>query len=346
MSTALPVRILYVDDDPVLARLVVRVLARSQIQVVHAASIAAGLELFASGDFNAVVLDHYFQGQTGHDFLKAIHGKAGNIPILYVTGSSDAEIAIKALKGGASDYVMKSATDDFFPLLVSALNQALETAKLREEKAEADRQVLLAKERAELLLAEMNHRIANSLSMVSAMIQMQMQISDSEETKTALRETQSRIMAIAGVHRSLYTSENVEQVELETYLGSLIAELKNSNSAFSQVSMQIAIAPLVTTADKAVALGVILTELVTNALKYAYPSGRGIVRIDLAPLSVDEAVLAVEDDGVGYDLADGPKGTGLGSRLVRAMAANLDANVSHVREGKSSGTYTVVRWPR
>ena len=164
------------------------------------------------------MLDHYFQGQTGHDFLEGIKGKAGNVPILYVTGSSDAEVAIKALKGGASDYVMKSAADDFFPLLVSALNQALENARLREEKVEADRQVLLAKERAELLLAEMNHRIANSLAMVSAMINMQKQIAQSEETKIALAETQSRIMAIGGVHRSLYTSENVEQVELDVYL--------------------------------------------------------------------------------------------------------------------------------
>ena len=142
MNEVFPVRILYVDDDYALARLAVRVLARSQFQVVHVPSIAAGLELFANGDFKAVVLDHYFQGQTGHDFLEGIKGNAGNVPILYVTGSSDAEIAIKALKGGASDYVMKSATDDFFPLLVSALNQALENARLRQEKVEADRQVL------------------------------------------------------------------------------------------------------------------------------------------------------------------------------------------------------------
>ena len=126
---------------------------------------------------------------------------------------------------------------------------------------------------------------------------------------------------------------------------SLIAELRNSNSAFSHVSMELAIAPLFTTADKAVALGVILTELVTNALKYAYPSGSGVVKIELAPLSSNEAVLAVEDDGVGYDPAAVPKGTGLGSRLVRAMATNLNADVSHVREGKSAGTYVAVRWP-
>lgn len=346
MNTAVPVRILYVDDDPVLARLAVRVLARDNFELVHAHSISAGLELFAGGSFKAVVLDHYFQGQTGLDFLEAIKGKRANIPVLYVTGSADAEIAIKAIKGGAADYVMKSATDDFFPLLVSALNQALENARLREEKAEADRQVLLGKEHAEMLLAEMNHRIANSLAMASAMIRMQIQIAHSDETKTALGETQSRIMAIAGVHRSLYTSKNVEQVELDVYLGSLNAELKNSNSAFSRVSLEVDITPMLTTADKAVALGVILTELVTNALKYAYPSGEGIVKITLAPVGNDEALLSVEDFGIGYDPSEMPKGTGLGSRLVRSMAINLEADLSHVRQGKSVGTYIAVRWPR
>jgi two-component sensor histidine kinase len=338
------VRILYVDDDPALARLATRVLARSDFEVVHAPSIAIGLELFTAERFEAVVLDHYFENQTGLNFLEAIAEIGRPTPVLYVTGSSDADVAIRALKGGAADYVVKTATDDFFPLLVSALNQALENARLRSAKDEADRQLVVAKERAELLLSEMNHRIANSLSLVSAMIRMQMQLAGSEETRMALDETQNRIAAIAGVHRSLYTSENVGEVHLNVYLGPLLAELESTSSAAQGISLKPDLCGIATSADRAVALGIILIELVTNAMKYAYPAGTGEVRIVLQSTAEGVAFLAVEDDGIGYDRTGGPKGTGLGTRLINAMATTLGAEIAYGREGKSSGTYVTVRW--
>jgi two-component sensor histidine kinase/CheY-like chemotaxis protein len=338
------VRILYVDDDPALARLATRVLARSDFEVVHAPSIEVGLQLFSAESFEAVVLDHYFENQTGLTFLEAIAGIGKPTPVLYVTGSSDADVAIRALKGGAADYVVKTATDDFFPLLISALNQAMENSRLRSEKEEADRQLVVAKERAELLLAEMNHRIANSLSLVSAMIRMQMQIAGTEETKTALNETQNRITAIAGVHRSLYTSDKVGEVDLDVYLGPLLAEMHSTNAAARGINLQSELCRISTTADKAVALGVIVIELVTNATKYAYTSGTGEVRVVLQSTDDGFAVLSVEDDGIGYDRTVGPKGTGLGTRLINAMSTTLGADIGYGRDGKSSGTYVAVRW--
>lgn len=340
------IRVLYVDDDPVLARLASKVLARNDFEVVHAPSISIGLELFGTEEFAAVVLDHHFENQTGLNFLEAVADAATRAPILYVTGSSDAEIAIKALKGGAADYVMKSATDDFFPLLASALEQALENARLRNAKEEADRQLVIAKERAELLLSEMNHRIANSLSLVSAMIRMQMQIAKSDETRTALAETQSRISAIAGVHRSLYTSDNVGEVDLSAYLSSIIAEFQSSSGFSTGIAIHSDIAPVSTTADKAVSLGVILIELLTNAAKYAYPDGAGNVRVGLREGAGDNLALSVEDDGVGYDREQGPQGTGLGTRLINAMAINLAATVSHGRVNKATGTHISVAWSK
>jgi two-component sensor histidine kinase/CheY-like chemotaxis protein len=338
------VRILYVDDDPALARLATRVLARSDFEVIHAPSIEIGLAMFAAEAFEAVVLDHYFENQTGLTFLEAIADIGKPTPVLYVTGSSDADVAIRALKGGAADYVVKTATDDFFPLLISALNQAMENSRLRSEKEEADRQLVVAKERAELLLAEMNHRIANSLSLVSAMIRMQMQIAGTEETKTALNETQNRITAIAGVHRSLYTSDKVGEVDLDVYLGPLLAELHSTNTAARGINLQSQLCRISTTADKAVALGVILIELVTNATKYAYTSGTGEVRVVLQSTDDGMVMLSVEDDGIGYDRTVGPKGTGLGTRLINAMGTTLGAEISYGRDGKAAGTYVAVRW--
>lgn len=338
----MPARILYIDDDPALARLAQRILGRYDYIVTHAASVNAGLEAFMADTYDAVVLDHYFQDKTGLHFLEEIGCKSSLVPILYVTGSSDAQIAINALKGGAADYVIKTVTDDFFPLLASAIDQALKNASLRREKAEADRLLVVAKERAELMVAEMNHRVANSLSLVSAMIRLQTNTIGSDEAKIALQETQSRIAAIAGVHRSLYTSENVGAVALDIYLGALIDDLQRTGGASPEITVATQLEAISVTADQAVALGVIVTELVSNALKYAYPEGKGTITVQLEKLDENRLRLCVDDDGIGFNPTEAPKGTGLGTKLIKAMCKTLEATIDY--DNDRSGAHIRLNW--
>ncbi|MES5100325.1 response regulator [Agrobacterium sp. BA1120] len=336
-------RILYVDDDPTLAKLAQRVLGRHDITVVHAASVHAGLEEFGANTFDAVVLDHYFQNGTGLQFLASIGDACRDIPVLYVTGASEAQIAIDALKAGAADYVIKTVGDDFFPLLLNSIQQALDNFQLRREKEEAERQLVQAKERAELMAKEMNHRIANSLSLVSAMIRMQLNAVATEEARTALLETQSRISAIAGVHRSLYTAYNVGEVELDSYLSSIIHDLARSGQDSEKIRIVTDMETVKASPDQAVALGVIVTELTTNAIKYAYPDGVGEIRI-LLKTQENMVRLVVEDDGIGISGSNPPKGTGLGTRLITAMAQSLRATVSQSATPSSQGASICVQW--
>lgn len=334
-------KILYIDDDPALSRLAERILSRHGYLVQHAPSVAAGLVSFEAGGFDAIVLDHYLQDSTGLHFLETIGEKARTVPILYVTGSSDAQVAITALRSGAADYVMKSPNDDFFPLLVSTLDQAVENHRLRLAKELADRQLLIAKERAELLLAEMNHRIANSLALVSAMIRMQIQTVSTEESKAVLMETQSRITAIAGVHRSLYTSESDGEVELDVYLRSLINELlATTRTKEQQIEMVMELDRMFVTPDKAVSLGVIATELVTNAIKYAFPNRAGRIWVTLKA-EPQQATLVIRDNGIGFSPSDRAQGTGLGSKLINAMATRLEGKVAY---DASEGTLVTTAW--
>ena len=325
-------RILYVDDDEGLARLANKALSRMGLDVVHAPDHESGLARLAEGGIAVIILDHYLKGTTGLSFLQAVHDRGIEIPVIYVTGSSEATVAVEALKAGAEDYVIKTVGEDFWALLKSAVEQALENAELRAAKRKAEQEILAAKERAEILLAEVNHRVANSLALVAALIRMQVSSSPEPTVKAALSETQARITAIAGMHRSLYTSDDVRIVEMNRYLSTLVSELVGTlektgfNSAIVTHFDRIDIP-----SDRAVSVGMILTELLTNSIKYAYPLDKGgEIRVTFRKAVDGNAVLVVEDDGVGFDNAAAPTGTGLGSRIVASMAKTIGEGIRYV----------------
>lgn len=323
-----PVRVLYVDDDPGLARLVRRSLEARGYAVEHAESGDEGLTRLAQSGFDVVVLDHHMPGRLGLDVLAEIREREGAPPVIYVTGMEDIRIAVAALKAGAADYVVKDVEGHFRELLGEAIAAAIGAEDLRRAKADADRAVREARDRAEMLLKEVNHRVANSLSLVAALTRMQMNAVADPAAKAALVETQARINAVAGVHRRLYTSADVKAVEIEAYLKSLIEELEAAMQTTGRGhAILLDAAPLLVDTDKAVSLGVIVTELVTNAFKYAYPDGvNGPIRVRIERAG-REARLTVEDEGIGWSGVGTPKGSGLGTRIVEAMARNLQADL-------------------
>jgi signal transduction histidine kinase len=138
-------RVLYIDDDPGLARLVQKHLTRHGFGVELAHDGPEGLQKAASGAYDAIVLDHYMPGQSGLETLAALRGGRpadhSNAPIVYVTGSEDLRIAVAALKAGAVDYVIKDVQGEFFALLRRALETALEKAELRRARAAAEEEL-------------------------------------------------------------------------------------------------------------------------------------------------------------------------------------------------------------
>jgi two-component sensor histidine kinase len=186
-----------------------------------------------------------------------------------------------------------------------------------------------AVEQREALLREVNHRVANSLSIVGALGHMQSSTVSDPAARQALDEMQTRIRAIAGVHRRLYTSDDVRSVRLDEYLAGLAEELEGAMTAAGREHPVLLSAEAIEVPpDRAVTLGVIVTELVTNAYKYAYPEGApGDIRVRIHREGSGSARLVVEDDGVGPSDSSVALGTGVGGKIVKAMAANLGSAV-------------------
>ena len=248
-------RILYIDDDPGLARLVQKTLQSQGFEVEFALSGAAGLLLLQTSHFDVVGLDHHMPGETGLDILPRIRNLPDAPPVVYVTGSDDSHVAVAALKAGAIDYVWKDVQGHFRDLLTEAIVTALEKEQLRRDKEAADREVLAARDRAELLLREVNHRVANSLAIVAALANMQRSTVTDASAKRVIDEMQARILAVAGVHKRLYTSQDVQSVDVRAYLEGLIEELNSSMLIWgSSHSIELQVEPMTLPTDKAVSL--------------------------------------------------------------------------------------------
>lgn len=336
-----PITVLHVEDDPALAALARRALTRRGHAVVHVTTGDEALARIDAGDVDVVALDHSLAAETGLDILARMGARDHRPPVVYVTASGDARLAIEALKSGADDYVVKDVSGEFSDLLIAAIEQAYERWRLKKARAENERLVREARDRAELLLREVNHRVANSLGLVAAMVRMQASLLDDERARHALQETQNRISAVAGVHRHLYSSDSVGEVEIAGYLGQLLGELEASLVGVgSKHHISVRLEPTVIKTDHAVALGIIVGELVTNAFKYAYPDGRaGEIRV-VSSRSGDAVTVAVEDDGVGWSGEGAARGTGLGSKIVKAMCRTLEATLEW--RGGDAGTVAAV----
>ncbi len=205
-------------------------------------------------------------------------------------------------------------------------------AERTEDLVLANREVERARDRAEAMLREVNHRVGNSLQLVSSFITLQRRSINDERAREAFSATQARIEAVSRVHRQLYTSDDMSQVELDAYLTSLVDELRQSLCSGERAcALSVEAEPLKTTTDRTVAVGVLVAELVTNAVKYAYPDSDGEIRIRLKREADGRARLTVEDDGIGVSEGkDSPKGTGLGKTIIAAMARDLRTEVAYV----------------
>lgn len=206
------------------------------------------------------------------------------------------------------------------------MNAGLE-GQVRDRTAQLTR----ARDRAEAMLREVNHRVGNSLQLVSSFMSLQLRDLADEGAREALRQAQARIEAVAHVHRRLYTSDDVTSVAMDEYLEGLVAELgKSLAPGAGSPTLTLKAAPLNVSTDQAVSIGVIVTELVTNAVKYAYGAGQaGEIRVILEPdARRGRALLTVEDDGPGLGGGQ-PRGTGLGGKIISAMASGLRSAVEY-----------------
>jgi PAS domain S-box-containing protein len=211
---------------------------------------------------------------------------------------------------------------------LSALNAELER---RVENRTA--QLTVALNEREVLLQEVHHRVKNNLQIISSLIRLQIRKISNVDDRRRLQECRDRIEAIALIHEQLYQAQDYSQVVFSDYVKNLVSNVLRASAVAPSVTFALNIESIALPVDKAIPCGLILNELMTNALKHAFPGGRGgSVRIDLRKTEESDVILTVSDDGIGMEHDVAPASpTSLGIRLIEMLIKQLHGRFDVVR---------------
>ncbi len=199
-------------------------------------------------------------------------------------------------------------------------------SQLELRRAVREKQELI--EQKDLLLVELNHRVANSLQLIAAVIHLQSGSLQDTQARAQLQAARGRVLTVARLHEHLYRSSDVGEVELGCYLRTLIAHLVDGAPLGTELRLEAVPAPVAT--DRAVPMAMIVNELVTNAMKHAHPDGRVprvLVRVEQA--HARGLRVSVTDDGVGLPPGFDPSAAGasLGMRIITSLARQMEAEL-------------------
>jgi len=185
----------------------------------------------------------------------------------------------------------------------------------------------------ELLLKEIHHRVKNNLMIISSLLSMQSRQIKDEDTLEIFRESENRARSMALIHERLYRSEDLKNVDISEYIRTLGVEIFNSyNLDPSMIRLSFDMQEFRADIETAIPIGLIFTELMTNAIKHAFPDGRGDIKVSLKR-SDGTVTLEVSDNGVGLpgDL-DWESTPSLGLQIVRGLSDQIDARVDVISD--------------
>lgn len=202
---------------------------------------------------------------------------------------------------------------------LEVLNSDLENKNKQLDKRNAEN---------ELLLKEIHHRVKNNLEVVSSLLALQSAQIDDPDIQEAMLSSQNRVNSMGILHQKLYQGEQLAFIEMKNYFINLSENILDSYNASDRVTVECSMKEIELDVDTAVPIGLIVNELLTNSLKYAFPKGqKGIVTLSLNDMGEDRLQLRIADNGIGKTLNQQPQGTGFGTQLVALLTRQLDGTI-------------------
>jgi two-component sensor histidine kinase/CheY-like chemotaxis protein len=322
-------KILIVEDDEEDAFLLQETIAQIQdirYELTQYNSLTDGLEALKNQSFDVILLDLGLPECTGLDTVERIVDANVSPAIVVMTGLNDNESAQKALEMGMDDYLIKGSLDS--TILSRAIRYAVQRKKNRLELQRS------LKEK-EVLLAEVHHRVKNNMQIISSLLKMEVHSVENEEALSCLQDSRNRIKSMSLIHDKLYQSQDFTHIEIESYINDLTIYFYRAYLIDpKRVKFKIDIHNIDLDINNAIPLGLIINELLSNSLKYAFPKNqKGNIRIDITETEPHNYSMVFSDDGIGLPAEfEIEKTTSLGLHLVQSLTAQLHGSLQVYRE--------------
>jgi PAS domain S-box-containing protein len=212
------------------------------------------------------------------------------------------------------------------------------------QRKETEEQLRRSLKEKEVLLQEIHHRVKNNLQIISSLLYLQSQQIGDETLLTLFKESQNRVKSMSLIHEQLYQTEDLARINFADYTKRLITQLKRSYGA-THIKLQIKVETpfshnmLFLTIERAIPAGLIINELLSNAIKHAFPAGqRGEITVSMQVTQEKQLIISVRDNGVGLPTQlDLSQASSLGLTLVRTLVKQLKGTIEVMRTTRCNG---------
>lgn len=212
-------------------------------------------------------------------------------------------------------------------LLVVVSNRHKQKTNLLLTKQNED--ILRQKNEKEVLLKEIHHRVKNNLQVINSLLRLQSNMIDDPKAVSLFEDCQNRVRSMALIHDKLYSIKDLSTIQVKEYIENLTGSLIDSYSLKTKVDLQLTIQPISFTVDTLIPLGLLLNEIISNSLKYAFKEkDLGIIQVELKSLNNNNFELNISDNGSGYskDIFNSPQNS-LGIELIKAFVDQLEGSI-------------------
>lgn len=340
-------RIMVVDDEAVITSQLEERLNTVGYDVVgRAASGEEAVALARNLTPDLILMDIVMPGKVdGIAAAEIINGEL-DIPVIFLTAYASTDILEKAKVVEPFGYIIK-------PFDVVNLKASIDIALYKKEREKelknsyATHRISMESslKEKEIMIKEINHRIKNNLQTISSLMQLKARSINNSDVQEILNDFVNRINAVSLIHDNLYQSSNLNEIDFAGYIKNLISELFYIHGVDKQrIALNMDIERIFLDLKSSVICGLIMIELVTNALKYAFPETRkeGAIQIDFSCKNQNNYFLGVCDDGIGIPCEKDLESPGtLGYQLIEALVRQMKGTFSVFRE---NGTRVEIKW--
>ena len=314
--------VLLIEDnlgDIVSIRTMISELSDGLFELKFAESLGEALKILENENFDVILMDLGLPDSQGFRTFTQVHNQMPELPIIIITGLEDEDLGVSAVKEGAQDYLVKGQVDK--KLLARSLKFAIERKQTEEELKTSIYE-------RDVLLKETHHRVKNNMQVIHSLLNLQTHYAENMEAVNVLKESQNRVKSMGMIHEKLYNSTDRSKINFSDYVQSLTSDLLTSYKLSEKINPVIEIGDLDLNLETAILCGLIINELVSNSLKYAFPkTDIGEIHVSLN-LVDNKYELIISDNGIGIPEDIDFKNTdSLGFQLVNNITSQLEGQI-------------------